>query len=111
MRRSRTRAMVANDERGCMAKLWRAIMDLLEKQDNFRHRVDFVLNATSYGAAIETLNVIISTAAVVLYCVATYYVRNPSEEEADLLQNMEDFQVRSSRRRASPQSVCRRLIP
>ena len=79
-----------------MAKVWRATKDLIDRQDNFRHRVDFVLNATSYGAAIETLNVIISTAAVVLYCVATYYVKNPTKEEADLLKNMEDFQVRSS---------------
>jgi hypothetical protein len=81
------------ENRSFVERFHRSIRKCWGKQDNFRHRVDYYLNATAYGAALETINVIISSAAVVLYCVATYYTKDPTKSEKKMLSGMEEIQI------------------
>ena len=82
-----------HEDRGFSARLRRSVKRCWDKQDNFRHRVDYYLNATAYGAAIEAINVVISSAAVVLYCVATYYVKTEKQSEVKLLEKLDEIQT------------------
>jgi hypothetical protein len=45
-------------------RLWKKFVTW---QVHFKHRLDYFLNATVWGAAIESTNVIISTSSVILY--------------------------------------------